>query len=185
MAESERYWLVKTEPSCFSISDLAASPRKSTCWSGVRNYQARNFLVAMRRGEKVLFYHSSAEPPAIVGIAVVAREAYPDPTAWDRQDDHFDPKASPDNPIWQMVDLRLEETFAKPLGLDSLRSVPALAKMELLRRGSRLSVQPVTEKEYSTIVELAHAAGPAAAEAKTAKAKKKTAPIKPPRRVRA
>jgi predicted RNA-binding protein with PUA-like domain len=185
MTDAKRYWLVKTEPSCFSISDLAASPRKSTCWSGVRNYQARNFLVAMRAGEKVLFYHSSADPPAIMGIAVVAREAYPDPTAWDDKDDHFDPKASPDNPIWQMVDLRLEETFPQPLGLDRLRTVPALAKMELLRKGSRLSVQPVTEKEFATVVELAHALAPTERSVKRTPTKKKSVSATAPHRARA
>ena len=167
MSESRRYWLVKTEPECFSIQHLAASPLKTTCWDGVRNYQARNFLVAMRLGERVLIHHSSANPPAVVGTAVVVREAYADPTARDPLNEHFDPKASPDNPIWQMVDLQLEEIFPQPLGLDRLRAIPAgLAKMELLRKGSRLSVQPVTEQEFMTIWELAHATARAAEPAK-------------------
>jgi predicted RNA-binding protein with PUA-like domain len=110
----------------------------------------------MRRGDRVLFYHSNADPPAVVGTALVAREAYPDHTAWDKRDDHFDPKASPANPIWQMVDIRLDEIFPRPLALDELREVAALKKMELLRRGSRLSVQPVTPAEFAAILALAH-----------------------------
>jgi predicted RNA-binding protein with PUA-like domain len=157
MPPSRRYWLVKSEPDCFSIDDLARSPKQSTCWDGVRNYQARNFMKAMKRGERVLFYHSSTEPMAVVGAAVVAREAYPDSTALDRKSDHFDPKSSPENPIWEMVDLKLEEIFPEPITLAALRSVPALAKMGLLRKGSRLSVQPVTEKEFETIVKMARA----------------------------
>ncbi|MGE0606987.1 MAG: EVE domain-containing protein, partial [Pirellulales bacterium] len=132
-----RYWLLKTEPESFSIHDLAACPRQTTCWDGVRNYQARNFMRDdFRQGDKVLFYHSSADPPAIVGTAVVVREAYPDSTAWNPADHHYDPKASPDNPIWQMVDIQLVEVFAEPLPLTSLRGVKALAGMELLRKGS-------------------------------------------------
>jgi predicted RNA-binding protein with PUA-like domain len=158
MPSARRYWLVKSEPESFSIDDLAASPKQTTCWDGVRNYQARNFMKAMKRGERVLFYHSSTEPMAIVGTATVAREAYPDPTAWDAKNDHFDPKASPENPIWEMVDLKLDEIFPEPITLAALRAVPALAKMELLRKGSRLSVQPVTEKEFEMVVKVAHAA---------------------------
>lgn len=150
-----RAWLVKTEPECFSIQDLAACPRQTTAWDGVRNYQARNFLREMRRGDVVLVHHSSAQPPAVVGEARVVAEAYADCTAWDPQNQHFDPKASPENPIWSMVDLRLEKIFARPLPLEALRSEPALAKMELLRRGSRLSVQPVTARELECIRRLA------------------------------
>ena len=122
-AMSKRCWLLKTEPDCFSIQDLAAAPRQTTCWSGVRNFQARNFMRDdMAVGDRVLFYHSNAEPSAIVGTAVVVREGYPDHTAWDPKDvDHFDPKASPDNPIWQMVDIRLESIFDEPLPLPLLR----------------------------------------------------------------
>jgi len=151
------YWLVKTEPESFSIQDLAASPKKTTCWDGVRNYLARNHMRAMQLGDEVLFYHSNADPLAIVGVTTVVRQAYPDPTAWDPKNHHHDPKVSPDNPIWDMVDLRLQEIFPTPLTLDSLKKEPSLAKMELLRRGSRLSVQPVSEAEFRTIEELAHA----------------------------
>ncbi|HEX4144871.1 MAG TPA: EVE domain-containing protein [Pirellulales bacterium] len=154
---SKRHWLLKTEPDCFSIQDLAAAPRQTTCWSGVRNFQARNFLRDdLALGDRVLFYHSNAEPPAIVGTAVVVREGYPDHTAWDPVDiDHFDAKASPDNPIWQMVDIRLESIFDEPLALPALRQVPGLKQMELLRKGSRLSVQPVTAAQFETVLRLA------------------------------
>ncbi|HQU43872.1 MAG TPA: EVE domain-containing protein [Pirellulales bacterium] len=151
-----KYWLLKTEPESFSIQDLAAAPNRTTCWDGVRNYQARNFMRdEMRVGDRVLFYHSNADPPAIVGTAIVVREAYPDPTAWKRGDAHFDPKASPDNPIWQMVDIQLDEVFPAPLALEDLRMVPALKRMELLRRGSRLSVQPVKKSEFDAVLKLA------------------------------
>ena len=156
MPTTKQYWLVKSEPDCFSIHDLAKSPKQTTNWDGVRNYQARNFMRdQMHVGDEVLYYHSNAEPPHVAGRAVVAREAYPDHTAWDPKSDHFDPKASPDNPIWQMVDIRLLEIFARPLALEELRSVPALKQMELLRRGSRLSVQPVTPAEYAAVCRLA------------------------------
>jgi predicted RNA-binding protein with PUA-like domain len=158
MGRAKKYWLLKTEPGSFSIADLAASPDQTTCWDGVRNYQARNFMRdEMRLGDGVLFYHSSTEPAAVVGTAVVVREAYPDHTAWLSRDHHFDPKASPENPIWQMVDIRLVEIFAKPLPLDTLRASPQLKKMELLRRGSRLSVQPVTPAEFACVLKLAKA----------------------------
>ena len=152
----QRMWLLKTEPTSFSIQDLAKSPRKTTCWDGVRNYQARNFMRDdMQEGDRVLFYHSNANPPAIVGTAVVVREAYPDHTAWDKNDHHYDPKASPENPIWQMVDIRLDTIFDEPLPLEELRKVSALKDMELLRKGSRLSVQPVKPKEFQAVLSLA------------------------------
>jgi predicted RNA-binding protein with PUA-like domain len=162
MAKSSRnYWLVKSEPESFSIDDLAKSPNQTTCWDGVRNYQARNFMRAMKVGDEVLFYHSNADPPAIVGVAVVVREAYPDHTAWDPKDHHYDPKASPESPIWEMVDLQFKQAFAGPLGLDELRDVAALEGMELLRRGSRLSVQPVTKGQFDTVLKLAAKKGAA------------------------
>ena len=155
MAIMRRYWLVKTEPDSFSIDDLAKAPRQTTYWDGVRNYQARNFMRAMKRGDGVLFYHSSVVPPAIVGTATVAREAYPDHTALDPSNHHYDPKATTEKPIWEMVDIKLEQTFERPLPLDELRSVKQLAKMELLRQGARLSVQPVTDGEWNAVLKLA------------------------------
>jgi predicted RNA-binding protein with PUA-like domain len=157
MKRATKYWLVKSEPEAFSIDDLTASPHQTTCWDGVRNYQARNFMRdGMKLDDCVLFYHSSVEPPCVVGVAKVVREAYPDPTAWDKRDQHFDAKASPENPIWQMIDLKLVEKFTRSIPLDELRGVPTLKNMELLRRGSRLSVQPVTKTEFDAILKLAH-----------------------------
>jgi predicted RNA-binding protein with PUA-like domain len=149
-----QYWLIKTEPTSFSIQDLAKAPRKTTFWEGVRNYQARNFLRAMKKGDLAVFYHSSCEPPAAVGVAKIVREAYPDPTAWDKKSKYFDAKASPENPIWSMVDVRLVEIFKQPVSIEELRAVPALAGMEILKRGSRLSVTSVTPSEFRTIEKL-------------------------------
>jgi len=146
-----QYWLMKSEPEVFSIHDLAKAPRKTTHWEGVRNYQARNFLRAMKKGDRALFYHSNAEPPGVAGIVEIVREAYPDPTAWDPRSDYHDPKASPGNPVWSMVDVKLVRVFPREIPLDELRGLKALAGMELLRRGSRLSVTPVTPAEFRTI----------------------------------
>ena len=146
-----QHWLLKSEPTCFSIDDLRRAKKKTTCWDGVRNYQSRNFLRAMKVGDRAFFYHSSCEPPAVVGVVEVVREAYPDPTAWDPDDDHYDAKASPDNPIWSMVDVKLVEVFSSPVPLHQLRAVKALAGLELLRRGSRLSVHPVTAAEFRVL----------------------------------
>ena len=151
-AAARRYWLVKSEPDVFSFADLQASESQTTCWDGVRNYQARNFLRdGMQRGDLVLFYHSSTEPAAIVGLAEVVREAYPDHTAFDARDPHYDPKSKADSPTWMMVDLRAVEPLVHPLTLVDLRSVKGLESMVLLQRGSRLSVQPVTAKEWAIV----------------------------------
>jgi predicted RNA-binding protein with PUA-like domain len=150
-----QHWLIKSEPESFSIHDLAKATAKTTCWDGVRNYQARNFLRAMKKGDLALYYHSNAEPPAVVGTVTIVREAYPDPSAWDPKSDDHDPKASPENPVWSMVDVKLVEIFPRAVPLDELRGVKALAGMELLRRGSRLSVQPVSAAEFRTITGLA------------------------------
>lgn len=149
-----RYWLVKTEPHCFSIEHLAKSPKQTTFWDGVRNYQARNFMREMKVGDRVLFYHSGAQP-AVAGTALVVREAYPDHTALDPKNDHYDLKATHENPIWEMVDIKLDRVFPRPIALEELRGLKELANMELLRRGSRLSVQPVREEEWKKVLELA------------------------------
>jgi predicted RNA-binding protein with PUA-like domain len=150
-----RYWLMKSEPTSFSILDLKSAPKQTTCWDGVRNYQARNYMRAMKVGGQVLFYHSNADPPAVVGTVEVVREAYPDPTAFDPADHHYDPKSRPDKPIWDMVDIRFVSLFPQPLSLDRLRQEPGLKRMELLRKGSRLSVQPVSAQEWKIILALA------------------------------
>lgn len=155
MADRTRYWLVKSEPEVFSIDDLRRSPNQATGWDGVRNYQARNYLRSMQLGDEVLFYHSNADPPAIVGMARVVRQAYPDPTQFDERDPHYDARSSPLNPPWDMVDLKFTKKFATPLALDVLRQKPGLKQMELLRRGSRLSVQPVRKSEWELILRLA------------------------------
>lgn len=150
-----QYWLIKSEPDVFSIHDLAKAKKKTTHWEGVRNYQARNFLRAMKKGDLALFYHSNAEPSAVAGVVEVVREAYPDASAWDLRSEYHDPKASPENPVWSMVDVKLVEIFPRELPLDELRGVKALTGMELLRRGSRLSVHPVTPAQFRTIQSLA------------------------------
>jgi predicted RNA-binding protein with PUA-like domain len=158
-AGERRYWLVKSEPEAFSWDHLEASPDATTCWDGVRNYQARNFMRdGMRLGDLVLFYHSNAEPPAAVGVCEVVREAYPDHTAFDEADEHFDPKSRRDEPAWMMVDLRARERFARPVTLPMLREEAGLAGMELLKRGSRLSVQPVEAVHWELVVGLGRGA---------------------------
>jgi len=150
-----QHWLIKSEPEVFSIHDLAKAKKRTTHWEGVRNYQARNFLRSMKLRDLALYYHSNAEPSAVAGIVEIVREAYPDASAWDPRSDYHDPKASPDNPIWSMVDVKLVEIFPREIPLEELRSVKALAGMELLRRGSRLSVHPVTPAQFRTIRSLA------------------------------
>ncbi len=147
------HWLVKSEPSVFSFDDLMAGPDRTTFWDGVRNFAARGHLRAMKKGDRVFFYHSSAEPPAIVGIAEVAREAYPDRTAFDANDPHYDPKSKPDAPTWFMVDIRGVEPLPRPVSLDEIKKTKALASMALVRLG-RLSVQPVTPNEWETVLKL-------------------------------
>lgn len=151
-----KYWLLKTEPESFSIKDLAKCPDQTTCWSGVRNYQARNYMRdEMKQGDRVLFYHSSTEVPAIVGTAQVVRESYPDPTAWDKKDSHYDAGSTKEKPRWFMVDIQLVRIFDEPISLTTLRGVSELQKMELLRKGSRLSVQPVSKPEYTAVLKIA------------------------------
>jgi predicted RNA-binding protein with PUA-like domain len=153
---TKKHWLLKSEPDCFSIDDLAAAPAQTTCWDGVRNYQARNFMRDdMKTGDQVLYYHSNAKPPHLAGTSTVVRESYPDHTCWDKNNDHYDPKSTQLEPRWFMVDIQLAEKFAETLSLEELRSIEALADMVLLQKGSRLSVQPVKKKEFDTIVKLA------------------------------
>jgi predicted RNA-binding protein with PUA-like domain len=154
-ATARRHWLVKSEPETFSFDNLLASPKRTTGWDGVRNYQARNFMRdGMKSGDLVFFYHSSTEPTAIVGVAEVARAAYPDPTALDPKHAHFDPKSRPDAPTWMMVDLRAVEPLARPVTLAELKGVKGLERMVLLQKGSRLSVQPVSPEEWDIIYAL-------------------------------
>ncbi|MGE5048691.1 MAG: EVE domain-containing protein [Deltaproteobacteria bacterium] len=150
-----RHWLLKTEPETFSFDDLLRAPRKTAGWDGVRNYQARNFLRdEMKKGDRALIYHSNADPPAVVGVAEIVREGYPDPTQFDARHDHYDPAAREDAPRWFQVDVKAVQKLKRPVPLDELRGVKALSKMPLLQRGQRLSVQPVGEREFELILEL-------------------------------
>lgn len=149
------YWLMKSEPDAFSISDLKARPKKTEHWDGVRNYQARNFMRAMKKGDLAFFYHSSCEVPGVYGIIEIARAAYPDHTAWDPENHHYDPKSTPERPLWFMVDVRFKRELKKPVTLTAIKMQPALKQMRLVQRGSRLSVMPVTAKEWNTILKLA------------------------------
>ena len=153
-SDSRRFWLVKSEPGEFSYDDLEASPDRTTSWDGVRNYAARGHLRAMKPGDVVLFYHSGVDPTAVVGIAEVVRDAYPDDTAFDRKHPHFDPKSKKDEPTWFMVDLRAVRPLERPVTLDEIKRTKGLEQMALVRIG-RLSVQPVTSREYDTITALA------------------------------
>lgn len=149
-----RYWLFKSEPSCFSFQDLQARPDATEHWDGVRNFQARNFLrdeIAV--GDRVLFYHSSIPEPAIVGLCSVVRAGYPDHTALDPAADHFDPKASPDKPIWYMVDVRADQPLPQPIPLATIRQHPLLQEMPLVNR-SRLSIQPLTDDQFRILLKL-------------------------------
>jgi predicted RNA-binding protein with PUA-like domain len=146
-------WLVKTEPDVYSIDDLARD--KVTDWTCVRNYQARNFLKAMAVGDEVLIYHSNAEPSGVVGIARVCAVASPDPTQFDKKSEYFDPKATKEAPRWFCPDLKFVRKLSRLIALDELRSCTTLAGLALLQKGSRLSVLPVSEKHFDTIVELA------------------------------
>ena len=148
----KNYWLLKSEPESFALTDLRQAPAQITCWDGVRNYQARNFLRAMKVGDLAFFYHSNAAPSSIVGIVKIVRKAYPDHTAFDPDDPHYDPKSLPTDPAWFMVDVQFVRAFATGISLAELRQLPDLQEMELLRKGSRLSVQPVRATEWKAIL---------------------------------
>ena len=154
MAE-RKYWLFKSEPTAYSFSDLLKETDQTAEWDGVRNYQVRNYMRdEMKVGDGVLFYHSSAKPLAVVGTASIVREAYPDSTAWDPNDRHFDKRSTPDNPVWLMVDLKAEQEFARQVTLPQIKANPHLQDMLLVRRGMRLSIQPVTQQEWEEVVGL-------------------------------
>lgn len=149
------YWLFKSEPDAFSISDLKAMKGKKDHWDGIRNYQARNLMRdQMVKGDLGFFYHSSCKVPGIVGIVEVVKEAYPDHTSWDPEAKYYDPKSSPDNPRWVMIDVKFRQEFKEIISLEQLRTVPKLEGMALLQKGSRLSIQPVTKAHWNTIVKL-------------------------------
>lgn len=149
-----RYWLMKTEPDVFSIDDLKA--KKFSLWDGVRNYQARNFMTQqMKPGDRVLFYHSNAEPPGVAGIAEVVGEAEPDPSQFDKKSEYFDPKSKPDAPTWLCVKVGFVEKFPRVVALPELRAEKKLADMLVLKKGQRLSIQPVEKKDFECVVQMA------------------------------
>ena len=152
-----KYWLLKSEPDVFSLEDLKNCPNQTEPWDGIRNYQARNLMRdEMKVGHQAFFYHSRQAEPAIVGTVRVVREAYPDHTSWDPSSKYFDEKSSAENPRWLMVDVQFESEFSRPVTLKELRSVPELKEMFLLLKGTRLSVQPVTEAEFQLILAIAN-----------------------------
>lgn len=149
------YWLFKSEPDVFGIHHLKTRPKKTEPWDGVRNYQARNFMRdEMRKGDLGFFYHSSCAEPGIVGIVEIVRAGYADASALNPEDPHYDPKSTPENPIWYRVDVRLKREFKNTLTLQELKNHPALAGMRLLARGNRLSVMPVTKREWDYILKI-------------------------------
>ena len=149
-----RYWLLKTEPSAYSFDQLRADG--TTPWTGVRNFQARNNMMEMRAGDLALFYHSSIAEPAAVGVCKVVKEAYPDFTQFDRASEYFDGRAKEQKPIWFMVDVAYVEPLTQPVTISKMRAEPRLVGMALLRRGQRLSVQPVMPHEWKIVLELAN-----------------------------
>ena len=150
-----RHWLLKTEPGVFSFDDLLQAPDRTTGWNGIRNFQARNFLRdQMEEGDRVLVYHSSADPPVVAGLAEVVRRGYPDPTQFDPKDDHYDPESTPAAPRWYQVDVKAVRKLPRAVSLEEIRQTKALAKMPLVQRGQRLSVQPVAPEEYALIVRM-------------------------------
>lgn len=159
---SQRYWLLKCEPSAYTIDDLARDGR--TSWEGVRNYQARNFMRdQMQVGDPVLFYASNADPSGVTGLAVIARAGYPDPFAWRKGHKYFDEGSSPEKPVWYSVDVGFVERFPEVVPLDLLKQTKSLARMMVTQKGSRLSVQPVTKAEFGVVVRLGRGAGAGAA----------------------
>ncbi len=146
---------MKSEPSEFSIDDLKNRPKKTEPWDGVRNYQARNMMRdEMKKGDQVFFYHSNCDEPGIVGVMTVSREGYPDHTAYDPNDKHYDPKSDPDNPRWYYVDVKYKRKFKRTITLSELRDHKVLENMRLLQKGNRLSIMPVSKKEWDYILKL-------------------------------
>jgi len=151
----KRYWLFKSEPTAYSYADLQGEADGFAEWDGVRNYQARNLMRdEMKTGDGILFYHSSADPMAVIGTAKIVKDAYPDFTAWDPQDKHYDPKSTPSNTVWMMVDIKADQEFATPVTLQELKANPKLQNMMVTRKGMRLSVQPVTAEQWAEVLSM-------------------------------
>lgn len=148
----KRYWLMKCEPDAYTIEQLERDG--TTSWEGVRNFQARNFMLEMRVGDRVLFYASNADPSGVTGVAEVCREAYPDPAAWQKGHEYYDPRAKRDPPTWYMVEVRFVERFPRIVWLETLKATPDLKKMVVVQPGRRPSVQPVAEEEFAAVLKL-------------------------------
>ncbi len=150
-----KFWLMKSEPDVFSIDDLRQSKGMMSGWDGVRNYQARNFMRDdMRKGDLVLFYHSNAKPPGVVGIAEVIRESHPDHTQFDEQSEYYEPRATEEKPIWFMVALKFKEKFPRLIPIQELKEQKQLDGLSLLQKGSRLSIMPVSRKHWDYVLQL-------------------------------
>ncbi|MHB8698408.1 MAG: EVE domain-containing protein [Sulfuricaulis sp.] len=145
---------MKSEPDVFSIANLQARPQQTEHWDGVRNYQARNYLRAMRHGDAAFFYHSSCIEPGVAGIVKISQTAYPDPSAYDSKSPLYDPRSNPERPVWFMVDVTLVRLFQRVIPLSQLKHHTALKNMPLVKRGNRLSVMPVTAQEWNTILKM-------------------------------
>lgn len=146
------YWLFKSEPSCYSIDDLKRD--KVEPWDGVRNYQARNFMRAMKAGDRGLFYHSSTNKVGVVGTVTIAKEAYPDPTQFDPKSEHPDPKSDPAKPRWDCVDVKFDAKLTRLVELSEIKADRAFASMRLIQKGNRLSIMPIEKKHYELIVNM-------------------------------
>jgi len=147
------YWLLKSEPTTFSIDDLVKSDKKTTYWDGVRNYQVRNMLRDdIKSGDKAFFYHSNCKPPGIAGIVEIVKSGYPDPSAFDKKSKYYDPKSTDEKPIWYCVDVKFVEKFDEVVSLDQIKNHPKLKNMVVARKGSRLSITPVTKVEWDLIL---------------------------------
>ena len=146
------YWLMKSEPDVFSFEDLKARPGQREPWDGVRNYQARNFMRdEMKIGDRILFYHSNTNPPGVAGIAEVASEPYPDPTAFDPKSKYFDPKSDAEQPRWMLVDVKYQADLHRLVSLEEMKGMAGLEDMRAIQRGNRLSITPVTKQEFAAI----------------------------------
>lgn len=152
---SKKYWLMKSEPSTFGISDLASRPNQTEPWEGVRNYQARNFMRDdMQIGDEAFFYHSNCSEPGIVGIVKIVKAAYPDSFAFDKKSQYYDPKSTPDNPRWFMVDVKLTQRFDSTISLAALKENPLLNEWALVKKGNRLSILPVTSEQWQIVLNM-------------------------------
>ena len=155
VAIKKQYWLIKSDPETLSFDEVKARPNSTIDWNGVRNYQARNFMRdELKKGDQVLFYHSQCKNMGVVGLAEVVRESYPDHTAWDKKHRYYDPKTDKDKPTWYMVDLKWKKAFKRTVTLAELKSTSALKNMRVVQPGKRLSVQPVTKKDFDQICKM-------------------------------